>query len=319
MSLKDHARAQSAGLCALVCLCWAHAMAAAPAALKIPGTGIYPESLTSSRDGSVYIGSIGKAQIYRVRPGKDTAEVFIRPGTGGMRQIFGVYADDRSGTLWACSNVLGAPSGGAPPPSALHSFNLRTGAPTGRYEFPPGGMCNDIVVARDGTTYVTDTPGMQVLRLPKGGKALQVWAGNGAFGPPGGVLDGITIVGDRVIVNALATSKLFAVPITKYGTSGTVIELALDHPVTRPDGMRAYGKDAVLSTDGTGLIVRIVIRGNAGAVTTLQGGFDGLVSVTQVGKVAYALEGQLAALMRRPDGPPAPPERPYRAIAVPLP
>jgi hypothetical protein len=291
-----------------------------PAAeIRIPGTGIFPESLTSGRDGTVYIGSVGKGLVYRARPGADTVEPFIAPGSGGIRQVFGVYADDGHNTLWVCSNQIGgAPGGPPPPPSALHSFNLKTGAPTGRYEFPGGGMCNDIVTSADGTAYATDTPNMQVLRLAKGGKQLEVWAGGGAFGPPGGVLDGITIVGGRVIVNTLVTSKLFAIDVAKDGKAGEVAQLKLTHPITRPDGMRVYGKDALLSTDGTGKVVKVTIFGNVGTLTTVKDGFDGIVGVTPVGKVAYALEGQLGALMRGPNGPPAPPERPYKAVAIPL-
>ena len=79
--------------------------AAAPSDISIPGTGIFPESLTSSSDGSVFIGSVGKAQIYRVPPGTSTAEVFIQPGTGGMKQVFGVFADGATPDGWARLSV----------------------------------------------------------------------------------------------------------------------------------------------------------------------------------------------------------------------
>src|SRR5690606_3371503 len=53
-----------------------------PAEIAIPGTGVFPESLTSRSDGTIYIGSVGLAQIYRVPPGEATAQPFIQPGTG---------------------------------------------------------------------------------------------------------------------------------------------------------------------------------------------------------------------------------------------
>jgi len=296
----------------------AAALAAAPAEIRIPGTGVFPESLTSSRDGTVYIGSVGQAQVYRVAPGRDTAEVFIKPGTGGIREVFGVLADDRTNTLWLCSNLRAQPQNAPPVPSALHSFDLKTGAPKASYQFPPGGMCNDVAVGGNGSVYATDTIGMQVLRLPKGGNKLEVWAGNGAFGPAGGVLDGIAVVDGRVIVNTLATSKLFAVNIRNDGSAGKVDELALSSPVTRPDGMRPYGGKGLLTTDGTGKIQRVVINGNKGEVTTVKDGLDGVVAVTTVGDMGYALEGQLAILMARPGGPPPPAEKPFRAVGFPL-
>ncbi len=222
-----------------------------PQEIRIPGTGIFPESTSSSRDGSIYIGSAGKGQVFRVKPGADTAELFINAGSGGMNGVVGVYADDASKTLWVCSNVrAGSPAASLVPKprNALHAFDLKSGAPKGRYEYPETGTCNDAAAGADGSVYATDTSGMQVLRLPKGGSQLAVWAGNGAFGPPGGVLDGIAFVGGRVIVNALGTSKFFAVEVLPNGKAGKVTELALDQPVSRPDGMRVSGKDSLTSS-----------------------------------------------------------------------
>lgn len=318
-----------------------------PAAeVSIAGTGIFPESMTSSKDGSVYIGSVGKAQVYKAAPGAGTAEVFIAPGTGGIKQVFGVLADDASSTLWVCSNTVAV--GGPPGPVAgtingLYSFDLTSGAAKSHYDFPAGGMCNDIAVGGNGDVYATDTMGMQVLRLPKGGSALEVWSPKGAFGPAGGVLDGIAVVGNRVVANTLVTSKLFAVEIGADGKAGKVTELALTAPgaaapavpapaaggkvaapaapvlpLTRPDGMRAWGIDGLLSTDGTGKIQHVVIKGDAAEVHTVKDGLDGVVAVTTVGNYAYALEGQLGIMMAQPGTTP-PAEKPYRAVGFTLP
>jgi sugar lactone lactonase YvrE len=295
------------------------ALAAGPAEIKIPGTKVFPESFTSSPDGSIYIGSVGQAQVYRVLPGKDTAEVFIKPGTGGLRQVFGVFAHGKSDTLWVCSNLIAGQLGTpATTPGQLMSFDIKTGAPKAKYDFAPGGMCNDIAVGGNGAVFATDTQNMQVMRLPPKGSKLEVWAGNGAFGPAGSVLDGIAVVDGRVIVNTLATSKLFAIKIENDGSAGKVVELNLSAPVTRPDGMRAHGKSDVLVTDGTGKIHRVTINGKEGKVTTLKEGLDGVVAVTAVGDMGYALEGQLGIMMARPGGPPPPAEKPYHAVGFPL-
>lgn len=291
-----------------------------PAEIAIPGTGVFPESLTSRSDGTIYIGSVGQAQIYRVPPGEATAQPFIQPGTGDMKQPFGVFADEGSNTLWACSNEIGAgPPGASPPrPSSLHGFDLETGAAKGSHALPEGGMCNDIAVGANGDVYATDTAGMQVLRLPAGGDALEVWSAPGAFGPPGGVLDGIAVVNGRVIVNTLATNKLFAVEVGADGKAGTVTDLALSAPLSGPDGMRTYGTDGVLTTDATGKIQHVVIAGDSATVTTVKDGLEGPVSVTTVGDMGYALEGQLAIMFTPPGGTP-PAEKPYRAVGFPLP
>jgi hypothetical protein len=295
---------------------------AIPAAeISIPGTGVFPESLTSSGDGTIYIGSVGKAEIYKVAPGTAGAVPFIAPGTGGMKQIFGVLADDSSGTLWACSNqvAVGGPPGPIPGViNGLFSFDLATGAAKSHYDFPAGGMCNDIAVASNGDVYVTDTQGMQVLKLPKGGSKLEVWSAKDAFGPPGGVLDGITVVGNRVVANTLRTSKLFAVEIGSDGKAGKVTELKLSGPIVMPDGMRAFGDNGLLTTDGGGKIQHVVINGDAGEVRTVKDGLEGVVSVTTVGNYGYALEGQLGIMMAQPGTTP-PAEKPYRAVGFALP
>lgn len=287
-----------------------------PSEISIPGERVFPESITSTGDGTLYIGSVGQAQIYRVAPGATSAEVFIPPGTGGMHQIFGVLADESSGTLWACSNQLAAgPPGAAPPgPSALHGFELATGISKSSHALPAGAMCNDIAVAPGGETFVTDTNGMRVLRLQKGTTALEAWSPAGAFGPPGGVLDGIAVVAGRVIVNTLGTSKLFAVEITADGKAGAVKELALSAPLSGPDGMRAHGSSGVLVTDGTGKIQQVMISAEAATVTTVKEGLEGPVSVTAVGNTAYALEGQLGILFGSGQA-----EKPFRAVVFTLP
>jgi hypothetical protein len=297
----------------------APAVVASPAEILIPGTGVFPESITSTSNGTVYIGSAGKGEVYRVAPGGATAEPFIAPSTGGIKQVFGLLADESTNTLWLCSNLMGGAPGAAPVPGALHSFDLTSGSAKSSYAFPAGGMCNDIAVGGNGDVYASDTMGMQVLRLPKDGAALEVWSAKDAFGPPGGVLDGITVVDGRVIVNTLITSKLFAVEVGADGKAGAVTELKLNQPLTRPDGMRSIGAGTLLSTDGTGKIQSVKIAGDMAEVTTVKDGLDGVVAVTAFGKQAYALEGQLGIMMARPGGPPPPAEKPYHAVGFTLP
>ncbi len=300
------------------------AHAASPAHIVVQGERIFPESLTSAADGTVIVGSIAQRAIYRAPPSSALAVQWIKPGTDGMQSIFGVLADDASDTLWACSNSFGRPQQGAPPPHAmLYSFDLTTGAPKGHYAFPAAGsFCNDISIGPDGTAYATDTNNMEVVRLKKGASQLDEWVGNGAFGPRGGIVDGIVVLDGRVIVGTLATSKLFSVPIEADGNAGPVTEVTLDHPLARPDGIRRFGRNGLLLAEGGsgGRLSRVILNGNQGTVTTVQQGFpDGPVAVTVVGTTAYLLEGQLSSMMRRgPAADPAAKPKPFRATAVPV-
>ena len=322
--MKSTRPARTASLCltfAIGVAAVTHA-SAPPAEIVIPGERVFPESLTSTADGTVIIGSIGARTIFRAKPGAATAEAWIQPGTDGMQGIFGVLADSKSNTLYACSGRFGPPPAGEPPVVAtLYAFDLKSGAPKGHFPLPTAGAaCNDIAVGADGTAYATDTANMQVVRLKKGAKDLEVWAGaGGEFGPRGGVLDGIAVLGNRVVVNVLLASKLFSVPIAKGGTAGTVTEIKLDGSITRPDGMRSFGKKSLLIAEAGngGRLSRVDLTDDSGKVTLVKDGFPGgPVSVAVVGTTAYVLEGQLAVMMGRGD-PNAKPT-PFHAVAVPV-
>jgi sugar lactone lactonase YvrE len=269
-------------------------------------------------DGRVFIGSIVQREIFLVKPGASKAEVWINADNETTLGVYGVFADDKSNSLWACLSSFPGSHGSPQAASALNAYDLHTGKLKARYPLPSGGaFCNDIAVGPDGTAYVTDSDNMEIDRLPVGGGRLQVWAGNGGFGPKGGVLDGISVVANRIVVNTLTTNKIFAVPIGADGQAGAITAVMLNRRIEAPDGMRSFGKNTVLLVEsgGVGRLARLDIKGDSGDLTTLKEGFpDGPVSVAVVGTTGYVLEGQLKALF----GPPNPKlvSKPFHAIAV---
>jgi hypothetical protein len=79
-----------------------HAAPIAP--IVVPGERAYPESVSSSSDGTLYIGRAGDGGIVRTRPGSPS-EIWIAPGAFGSRSTFGVLADERAGMLRVCSDA----------------------------------------------------------------------------------------------------------------------------------------------------------------------------------------------------------------------
>ena len=141
--------------------------------ITLPGVRVFPESITSTTDGALIIGSLGHGNILRVAPGKTTAEEWIKAGTGGLNGVLGVYADEKYKLLWVCSNNLE----GKGEATAVMSFDLKSGAPKGTYRLPgEGPLCNDIAVGSDGTAYVSDTRLNSILMLRPGAKSLEVAA-----------------------------------------------------------------------------------------------------------------------------------------------
>src|SRR5580704_8090052 len=71
-------------------------------------------SITSTKDGPLILGSLGKGNVSRIAPGSTTSVEWIKPGTNGLNQVFGVYADERFNNLWVCSDRTGDAGGEAP-------------------------------------------------------------------------------------------------------------------------------------------------------------------------------------------------------------
>jgi len=270
-----------------------------PKVIQIPGNRIFPESITSTADGRLIIGSIAKRAIYRVDAGSNIALPWIRPDGGANLGVFGVFADEYAQTLWACWSEAPGISG-EKVPSKLTAYDLKSGMAKTSYEMPtPGAFCNDIATTTDGSVYATDSNNMEIDRLAPGSDRLRTWSGEGAFGPRGGILDGISAVGDAIYVNALVTGRLFKVPIASSGSAGAPQEVMLDRPLRLPDGMRAFGSKSVLVVEGgaAGRLSLIILNGVTGKVTTIKGGYaHGPVSVAVLGNDAFVLEGQLYRL-----------------------
>jgi len=294
--------------------------------ITFPGDHAYPESLTATSDGTIYAGSLYEGGIFRVAPGATTAEQWIKPGANDSMNTLGVFADEKSGTLWVCSSNLSA-FGVKPPagvtPVSLKAFDLKTGAAKGSWPLPgEKSLCNDMVVGADGSVYVAESFQPHILKLAPGANALEVWATNPGFsGGEGPGLDGITIGQDgNLYVNTFATGLLFRVGMGPGGKAGQITQLKTTPAgFEHPDGMRAYGKNGLLVVEGAdaGRFDIIEVNGDNAEVKTVKGGFKQPVSVWQIGNVAWVLEGQLGTLFDPPEkrGKPGP----FRAYAVELP
>lgn len=262
------------------------ALAAAPTDITIPEEKPFPESLSSTADGTIYIGSVTKSEIFRAKKGAATAEVWIKPGTNGLQRVLGVLADPRSNTLWVCSDKNG---NGAP--SALKTFDLKSGAPKGSYNFPGDNtLCNDIAIGPDGTAYASDTLVGSVNRLKKGASALDVWIKDAKLAG----IDGLAFGDDKtIVVNTVTTNHLFRIPISRDGSAGDIAELKPSQPLSRPDGMRALGHNEFLLIEGAGRLDHVTVTGDEAKIEVLKDGFNGPTAVTRVGDIAWVLEGKL--------------------------
>ena len=291
--------------------------------IPVPGTKAFPESITSTSDGALFVGRVGDGGIVRVQPRTAESTVFVQPGAAGSRSILGVFADEASATLWACSNdlsALGGPATGNDTASALKGFDLKTGVGKRSVSLPGShAFCNDITVDAKGSIYITDSKHPTILKLSLGATTFEVFAQDAAFASPQGGfgLDGIAFGSDgNLYVTTYTTGELLRVDV-RDGMAGRITTLSATRHLEFPDALRILGNDSFLLIEGSGSVDRVVIQGDAFAVTPIHGGFATPTSVARIGTTAWVSEGQLGFFFDASKKALSP-SLPFRIYAVPL-
>lgn len=258
--------------------------------ITLPGTRIFPESITSTADGTLYAGSLGHGDVLRIAPGRSTAEEWIKPGAAGLNDVLGVFADEKNKLFWACSNNLEKKGS----PTAVMSFDLKTGAPKGTYVLPGDqALCNDVAVAADGTAYVSDTQQNTIWLLHPGGKSLEAAAKDQLLAGA----DGLAFGDNRTLyVNSVTTGKLLRLELGPNGTSKKIADLKLSRVLDRPDGMRAIGTQRLLLAENSGKMSIVTFEGpdlQTAVIKTIKEGLESTPGVTATRGMAWIVEGKL--------------------------
>jgi streptogramin lyase len=172
-----------------------------------PSAGMVTEGLAADPEtGSLYIGSLNRHAILRIRP--DGAwEDFIRPDQDGLAEPLGLTVDSATRSLWACSNSNSS--------RAVFQFDLRTARLIHVWKLPgtpDGHFLNDLAVSPQGEAWVTDSRAGKLYHAAKGAAELaEVPAGrefdgaNGIAFAPGGKRLYISCFPDGIVVFDPAT------------------------------------------------------------------------------------------------------------------
>jgi sugar lactone lactonase YvrE len=277
--------------------------AADAAIVTIQSPNLFPESITSTSDGAIIIGSYGTSTVWRIPPGENNASKWI-DASATKGALLGVLADEKSGRLLVCQ-------------AGVKTFDLKTGAPKEALTIPTANpFCNDLAVRDDGSVFVTDTNGAKIFMFPKGATtAVEV-----AADPLLAGADGLAFLADqdKLYVNTVTTSKLLRLDLAKDGKVTKITELKQSRPLQGPDGMRAIDGKRLIIAEGAGRTAMGVPNGDAIEVTTLkEGGMEGGTPAVTVTKgMGWTMEGKLRQRdAKNPDAD----KGPFRLFPVPLP
>jgi sugar lactone lactonase YvrE len=294
------------------------AVLAAPLAhaaiIELASKQAYPESLSATADGTLYIGSAGAGGVLRVAPGALKAEQWIAPGAFSSRSILGVFVDAHRGVLWVCSDDLASakivsPGAG---PTSLKGFDLKSGAGKVSVTLPGNDpFCNDIAIAADGAVYVSESTNGRVLKLSPDMQGLAVWAADKQLLD----IDGIAFGADgNLYANTYAGNGLFRIAV-HGATAAGIVRLTTPRALFHPDGMRTEDGNTFLMVEGSGKLDRIGVRGDTVELVTLSDSLAEPAAVTRIGPTVWVAETQISALFD--DQHVLVPKLPFRIVGVP--
>jgi hypothetical protein len=245
------------------------------AAQQIPlPANFFPEGITVSAGGRLYIGSVADGSIYTVAPGALTAEEFLPKMTLPKPSVLGMAVSGDGGILWVCNTVTSPPAGELPS-AAIVGIGAADRQIKATHEMPPssvGSFCNDIAIAANGNLWATESLGGRLFRIPVAellnNTPAQAWLQatelSGPMGPAVGAfgVNGLALVSGKLFVvnssqgrllsidptlDAPASSDLHPVAVTESGVSGGVV-------FANPDGItRVDDTDLLVVENGLGL------------------------------------------------------------------
>jgi len=249
--------------------------------------GSQPESLTVAPNGDVILGSASQPRIYRAKPGA-AATVWVDVSKEFPQATFlGVLSDPGSVTLWACQINNGTPAEGRK--STLRGFDLASGKPKSSWSLPgETNLCNDMVVAADGSLYVTDTFTGRLHHVKKGGTEGTTVLDN--FRVMYGI-DGIAFLNGKLYVNTVFAGNLYRIDFDAQG-KGKPVELFMDKLVNKPDGMREAGGRLYVAENGGGKVHYLTITGDTAKVTVFKEGLREPTGVQPAGNTIWVPERQ---------------------------
>ena len=243
---------------ALAALCTA-ALPAIGKDIVISDDKLHIEGVDVAADGRIFVGSLVDSSVWVISADQTEIDRFTEPGSLGMDSAVGLKVDERAGTLFVCSGpVLGVSRFAETAKGAgVLVYDLETGAPLRRYDFPGGGFCNDIAIAPDGTVFATDSFNPRILKLDPGAAELTTFVEDADLGGEGWVLNGLAVHFDALYTVKQSDGRMFRIDILENGRAGAMAEVALPRPLNSPDGL-------LVLEDGTALVVE---TGNADVTT----------------------------------------------------
>lgn len=281
-------------------------------AIKLPPGFQYPNGITHSSNGTLYVGSVTSGQILRITPDGKTETFF--PGTNEIFAATSLRLDEQRGILWGASpDFLGVRGADGQVTRRSHRIfalsakrnsagnDIRTAKVLQVIPMPDGGFGNDIVLDAKGGVYLTDSSRPRIHYLAPGTTQLRVWAEDEQFRSRQIGLGGIARAANGVlIVGMFSDGKLLKVTPQAQGKP-RVEAIELPRSLENPDGMQFARDGSLLITEGAvssgnGRLLRIrniLDSETPKKIETLASGLESPVNLTIAGQTIWITESRI--------------------------
>lgn len=207
--------------------------------IGIASDDFFPEGITRSDAGDIYMGSVNTGAIVVVKRGQQWAQELISGSRFEGAGTAGLIADSSRSALWACTGDFFSQI-----PSKIWRFDLTTGETQAHYELPGRSFCNDLALDDQGRLYATDSFGGRIIKVDDQG--LTVWLEGEAYEPANNSplsLNGITWDPQgKLWFGRSDTGQLSSVVINEDGSAGEVdldqLDLSEDDRPQGIDGLK---------------------------------------------------------------------------------
>ncbi len=259
---------------------------AAEAIAELPGqTGIIEGIAWRERTGDLFLGDVHRRCVWR----RDRAGTVTRFTVDDeeLLGVFGLAIDEKRGALWAATSALPEMSGfmsALKGQAALAEFDLATGDLRRVLPVPGDGrdhLLGDLVLAPDGTLYLTDSAAPIVWQFSPGDDALMKLVESPQFFS----LQGLALGGHTLLVsdyaNGLFTIDLGSLAIRALAPPAKATLLGIDGLVAVPGGVVAVQNGVTPQR-----ILRLAFSTDTSAITrvdVLAAALPGLDDLTLIG------------------------------------
>lgn len=290
--------------------------------ISIHEIDFFPEGVTASADGTLYVGSLFKGTIAKASM-KDKQTIPFIDDPEHLMSLTGITADPKRNVLWVCSVDMGFPGITDKIAPAVVAYTLDTGRLINFFPLAKGAFPNHITIGNDGQAYITDSFLPNIYMADLATEKITTWFSDKRFEvlPPNPTsivhrinLNGIAFGADgNIYAVKTNTGEMYKITVNENGTAVESSVVELPHQLDRPDGLETLPDGSMIVVEAGSRIVRLSPKGQSFAMETIQDNLDFPTTTITLGNDIWVAESQFQHLNS--------PEQaaPFRLLRVPLP